>query len=249
MSASFSAILPPPQTIDTLDNWGDLDSLLWSLDGDIWTWCGIYGFTAEQTGKSSQTVKTARIRTQAVTASAKASGSFKGESILDLSGSTDAVAGEDIIGGVARAIPVSPASASSSQTFTIRRVRPGSGETEAFSDAEFEPFRVRMDVPGEWLAAGVSGSETELWRVLQSFIGSASATSDQSIYPEYKGWTWGGERRPEEGDWSLQERRTDDWSRLRGASVTWDRKEALTGRWVDICGPHNKQWKGVVQWQ
>ena len=32
MSSSFYALSPPPQTLESTGEWGDIDSLLWSLD-------------------------------------------------------------------------------------------------------------------------------------------------------------------------------------------------------------------------
>lgn len=45
MSAEFYTILLPPQTLETLDNWGSLDDLPLSLDSSAWDTAGIYGLT------------------------------------------------------------------------------------------------------------------------------------------------------------------------------------------------------------
>jgi hypothetical protein len=55
MSATISALYPPPQSIDSLDEWGSLDGLLWSLDSAVWTTCGVYGLTADEAAQIRET--------------------------------------------------------------------------------------------------------------------------------------------------------------------------------------------------
>lgn len=97
--SEFFTILPPPQSIDTLDAWGGLDSLSWSLDSAVWTQAGLYGLVASEGGTSGEELRGAqRIRTLNMAGTATAGGSFEGEkaaAILDLEGKAEGRSGGD----------------------------------------------------------------------------------------------------------------------------------------------------------
>ena len=52
MSAFFD-ILPPPQSLETLDEWGALDSLPASLDSELWQNAGLYGLRIAESAHAS----------------------------------------------------------------------------------------------------------------------------------------------------------------------------------------------------
>lgn len=54
MPSSFHAIFPPPQTLESTGEWGDLDSLLWSLDDPRWLTIGVYGIRGGETARTIQ---------------------------------------------------------------------------------------------------------------------------------------------------------------------------------------------------
>ena len=55
--AQFFSIAAPPQSLESLDNWGNVDSLPASLDSPLWNSAGIYGLSiAEQARASVQFV-------------------------------------------------------------------------------------------------------------------------------------------------------------------------------------------------
>lgn len=60
MSAEFYTILPPPQTLETLDNWGSLDDLPLSLDSPAWESAGIYRLTIADGAKASGALEGSR---------------------------------------------------------------------------------------------------------------------------------------------------------------------------------------------
>ena len=60
MSAEFYTILLPPQTLETLDNWGSLDDLPLSLDSSAWDTAGIYGLTVADGATASGSMEGSR---------------------------------------------------------------------------------------------------------------------------------------------------------------------------------------------
>ena len=60
MSAEFYTILLPPQTLETLDNWGSLDGLPLSLDSSAWATAGIYGLTIADGATASGSMEGSR---------------------------------------------------------------------------------------------------------------------------------------------------------------------------------------------
>ena len=83
MSATISALYPPPQSIDSLDQWDSLDSLLWPLDNAVWTTCGVYGLTVSEDAQSADAMDGASIVYGAATGTAASSGACEGEVIHD----------------------------------------------------------------------------------------------------------------------------------------------------------------------
>ena len=53
MSSSFYALSPPPQTLESTGEWGDIDSLLWSLDDPRWLTIGVYGIRGTEAARTT----------------------------------------------------------------------------------------------------------------------------------------------------------------------------------------------------
>ena len=185
--ATCTEILPPPQSVDTLDAWGSLDELPWSLDSGLWLAAGVYGIVAEASGQAGgELAAWNRIRAVSLTHGAATEEEAEGHVVRSLVLSGTAGMGGDQIGGVVRAIPVGPLVAKSGEAFELHRVR-----TEAFSEhtrsgEELGPYRVRT---GSSEAAAQSGEHFVPCRIL-TLHASGMARSGQGIFPEYKGWGW-----------------------------------------------------------
>ena len=51
--AEFFPLSPPPQSLETLDSWGALDSLPATLDSPLWQSAGLYGLRIEGGGRAA----------------------------------------------------------------------------------------------------------------------------------------------------------------------------------------------------
>jgi len=63
--SSITAIYPPPQTIDTLPAWGDIDHLPYSLDSAIWLTAGVYGLNLSEDAEAEESASGAYIEISA----------------------------------------------------------------------------------------------------------------------------------------------------------------------------------------
>jgi hypothetical protein len=80
MSADLFVLVPPPQTIETLDVWGPLDRLPYSLDSVVWETAGVYGLKVSVQIASGGDVRGGkRIRTLAANGSITVGGDAYGE--------------------------------------------------------------------------------------------------------------------------------------------------------------------------
>ena len=176
MSAEFYTILPPPQTLETLDNWGSLDDLPLSLDSPAWETAGIYGLTIADGAKASGSLEGSRqtaiplspaqaqsgaalagalrIRTDSLAGSAKAGGSVSFQRIRSGSLVLGAVVSEDCFPlRIRQASMVGEVAATASALWI--RVRLGAGAAHASGFARVaEWLRTRTDSVA---AEGVTG--------------------------------------------------------------------------------------------
>ena len=222
---TYQTILPPPQSIDSLDAWGDLDSLPWPLDSGVWLRVGVYGILATEKAKSAGSLKKwTRIRTSDLLQGVAAGGEAEGNIIRDLVIS-DAVRMEgDQIGGVARAIPIAPIHGQSGEVFTPYRVKSDIEQSHAQTSETFTPYRVRTDCPA---SLAQSSERIIIYRLLTLFA-SGSGTSGEYLLPEYKGWSWDDMPKPDATLWHTLETGQNDWNQIVGG---------------------NSRWRGVVEWQ
>ena len=63
--SSITAIYPPPQTIDTLPAWGDIDHLPYSLDSAIWLTAGVYGLNLSEDAEAEESASGAYVEISA----------------------------------------------------------------------------------------------------------------------------------------------------------------------------------------
>lgn len=91
--ARFFDIAAPPQSLEGLVPWGDLDSLPHSLDSAVWSRAGIYGFEGAVSGQSSQRLEARRISQAVGRFAALASGALRGNGLCELNLSGQARSG------------------------------------------------------------------------------------------------------------------------------------------------------------
>lgn len=223
--ATYQTILPPPQSVDSLDAWGELDALPWSLDSGVWLYAGVYGILATEKAKSAGSLKKwTRIRTSDLLQGVAAGGEAEGNIIRDLVISDSAHMDGDQIGGVARAIPIAPIHGQSGEVFTPYRVRSDIEQSHAQSAEMFTPYRVRTDCPS---SLEQSSESIIIYRILTLFA-SGSGASGESLLPEYKGWAWDDMPKPDATSWNALETCQNDWNQIGGGKSSW---------------------RGVVEWQ
>lgn len=224
MPGAFSPIFPPPQSIDSLDSWGSLDDLPFSLDSFLWTTAGLYGLTVSDAAQVRPHVNGQRTRTSTIAGMAVSGDSADGQAVLELMGTGEATTGESVIGGVTVAIGVDPSRASSGQTLVILRIRPGlMDDAAARSNEGLDLYRVRTHVPESLI---VSGGDADVSRTILLY-GGGDVISADDVLPEYKGWAWTREAQMEQG-----------WSPILGTEQDWRQ----------IPGSTNK-WRSIVEWQ
>lgn len=223
--ATYHTILPPPQSVDSLDAWGELDALPWSLDSGVWLSAGVYGIHAAESAESAESLKKwTRIRTSDLLQGVAAGGEADGNIIRDLVISDSAHMDGDQVGGVARAIPIAPIHGQSGEVFTPYRVRIDVEQSHAQSAESFTPYRVRTDCPA---SLAQSSERIIIYRLLTLFA-SGSGTSGESLFPEYKGWAWDDIPKSDATPWNALETDQNDWNQIPGGK---------------------SRWRGVVEWQ
>ena len=223
--ATYQTILPPPQSVDSLDAWGGLDTLPWSLDSGVWLSAGVYGILASETAKSADSLKKwTRIRTSDLLQGVAAGGEAEGNIIRDLVISDSAHMDGDQVGGVARAIPIAPIHGQSGESFTPYRIRDDVAQSHIQTGSTFTPYRVRTDCP----ASLAQSSESIIIYRLLTLFASGSGTSGESLLPEYKGWAWDDMPKPDATSWNALDTGQNDWNQIPGGKA---------------------RWRGVVEWQ
>ena len=223
--ATYQTLLPPPQSVDSLDAWGGLDSLPWSLDSGVWLRAGVYGILATESAQSSDSLeKWTRIRTSDLLQGVAAGGEAEGNIIRDLVISDAAHMDGDQVGGVARAIPIAPTHGQSSESFTPYRVRSDIDQSHAQTSETFTPYRVRTDCPA---SLAQSSERIIIYRLLTLFA-AGSGVSGEYLLPEYKGWAWDELHSPDTPVWNALETGQNDWNQIVGGK---------------------SRWRGVVEWQ
>lgn len=201
MSAEFYTILPPPQTLETLDNWGSLDDLPLSLDSQAWETAGIYGLTIAGGAKASGSLEGSRqtaiplspaqaqsgaalagalrIRTDTLAGSAKAGGGATFQRIRSASLVLGAVVSEDcLLLRIRQASMAGEVAATASASWL--RVRGGAGAAQASGFARVaEWLRTRTDSVA---AGGVAGGAAAGYLIRSLQATGAAHTAQASAF-------------------------------------------------------------------
>ena len=218
MSATISALYPPPQSIDSLDEWGSLDSLPWSLDSAVWTTCGVYGLTSTEAAAGAGSARGGIIMHGVLTGAASSSGLCDGDAVKDagkLDGS--AAASASLAGNrIRRGIMVGDAEASQSILGGCVVNGDQDGFAEAFGSLWAE--RIMYAVALGYAEASASYAYA---LTMDNFLAVDAAQSGDSIFPEYKGWAW---RKDAQGGstWTPEAVPGADWAQLTGGVAAWD---------------------------
>lgn len=195
--AVFTDILPPPQTLENLDNWGNLDSLSWSLDSSIWDVAGIYGLVVSESAYCDDTIKYSLTRGLTLSDTVHASSSMEGNLIAEIAGTCESTSEGDLllgrelhVGGEATSfasssdifLRISPLMVSepavSGGTASVFRVR-NAGIHDAFSTSSVKSvFRRVRD--GSCGSSAYSNESSALLR-LRTFLGAAFAQSSATM--------------------------------------------------------------------
>lgn len=244
MPSSFHAIFPPPQTLESTGEWGDLDSLLWSLDDPRWLTIGVYGIRGGETARTIQgaTVsKRIRLFFGAARAATNGLGFIsatvfpRGETRATSSGHALLVRGISIYG---------KDSAASEEEATSCRVRPVSGSAYAQATETEGPRRVRLLVAPAYAVSGESG--LRLLRI-RCACGESSAHTLEVAMPSIKGHNWNDEVQGMR-DWERLPDTVQTWeTQGRGAAI-WNAVDDGAADWAPISEAHKTNWRGIVQW-
>lgn len=239
MSATISALYPPPQSIDSLDQWGSLDGLLWSLDDAVWTTCGVYGLTVGEDAQSADAMDGASVVYGAATGTATASGACEGDVIHDAG---------TMLG-----------SAAATQSLVGNRVRTAGLDGSAEGDGSIlGGCVVNGDQLGFAVGSGTLAAERIIYgaadgdaassgmfayALTMEFAGSGTATADAVILPEYKGWGWEQEQQGSEtwtalntssAPWTVLPQGTAPWTQIQENPVNWQRQQASAQPWTSV---------------
>ena len=145
MPGAFSPILPPPQSIDSLDSWGSLDDLPFSLDSSLWTTAGLYGLTVSDAVTIGQQADGQRTRTSVLAGLSVADGQAAGQAVLELRGEDAASGGGEAAASIAAWILLDAVSSTAGESLTLERVRPLLVDASVSSHAGADFQRIRSD--------------------------------------------------------------------------------------------------------
>lgn len=145
MAAEFHNILLPPQTLDSLDAWGSLDSLPLSLDSPAWEAAGIYRLTIRDSAKSGGSLRGVKVTpAKLATGTAKGQEKFSAKRSRKGGGSSAAKSGNSFKAVRSRKC-VCGEKATSGNRLTSRRSRLGGASTTATTTQTYgSSVRVRV---------------------------------------------------------------------------------------------------------
>lgn len=145
MPGAFSPIFPPPQSIDSLDSWGSLDDLPFSLDSSLWTTAGLYGLTVSDAVTIGQQADGQRTRTSVLAGLSVADGQAAGQTVLELRGEDVASAGGHAAASITAWILLDAVASTAGESLTLERVRPLLVDASVSSHAGADFQRIRSD--------------------------------------------------------------------------------------------------------
>lgn len=145
MPGAFSPIFPPPQSIDSLDSWGSLDGLPFSLDSSLWTTAGLYGLTVSDAVTIGQQADGQRTRTSVLAGLSVADGQAAGQAVLELRGEDAASGAGHAAAGITAWILLDAVASTAGESLTLERVRPLLVDASVSSHAGTDFQRIRSD--------------------------------------------------------------------------------------------------------
>ena len=258
MSAEFFDILKPPQTLDTLDAWGGLDSLPYSLDSSMWERVGVYGLLASEGGRSGEALSgDSVIRGLALSGKALSGGAMLGVKVTYLDGSAKAESSEGGTVSVVRGVG-GRASAESGGSLTYLAIRALFDTEPATSGGSMLGVKVSY-LSGEGLAetggelaanflrslevvaAAEAGGKGMLDRVLLVALGGQARSSESASFT-FKGWNWNSEKPSTEPEWTPEMEEPGFWTQKGQGVSVWAAQSVATKDWKRRQG-------GAAQWQ
>ena len=143
MPGAFSPIFPPPQSIDSLDSWGSLDGLPFSLDSSLWTTAGLYGLTVSDAVTIGQQADGQRTRTSVLAGLSVADGQAAGQAVLELRGEDAASGGGEAAASITAWILLDAVASTAGESLTLEKVRPLLVDASVSSHAGADFQRIR----------------------------------------------------------------------------------------------------------
>ncbi|HIU18278.1 MAG TPA: hypothetical protein IAB01_07500 [Candidatus Avidesulfovibrio excrementigallinarum] len=189
MAATFTPVLSPPQTLETLDVWsgsdaggidaGGIDALPWSLDSAVWNTAGVYGLAITEKATGGGTLDGRRLRPLALPGTAALSGRLTGAVARLQAGAGAALAGGSLDPLRVRLQPGSGAALAGAASTLLRgRLVTGTGAGGANGRAVFVRLRHAT------LSAAAAGLPADaVWQCLRALSGRADATAAESVEP------------------------------------------------------------------
>lgn len=180
MSASFTAIKAPPQTLERLDTWGTLDDLPWSLDNEVWTTAGEYTLTALEQGRSGGSASFVRKKNIALTGAATCSERIVLEGVALLAGIGRGLSGELFEGEIFRPVyDTLSGSCSGAGKISALRIRNDTASASGVGGELVAVLRIR----GEAFAGdGISGEGISQVRARLLEMNGAAHGSQSEIF-------------------------------------------------------------------
>ena len=217
MSATISALYPPPQSIDSLDEWGSLDGLLWSLDSAVWTKCGVYGLTVTEAAASAGAARGGIIMRGVLTGAASSSGLCDGDAVKDAGKLDGSAAASASLAGNRIRRGIMGGDADTAQSILGGCVVNGDQEGSADTSGSLQALRI---IAAEALGYAEASASYAYALTMDDFYAVDAAQSEDSIFPEYKGWTW---RKDAQGGstWTPEAVTGTDWAQLTGGAAAW----------------------------
>lgn len=233
----FFTILPPPQSVDTLDAWGSLDSLPYSLDSALWQTVGVYGLVASEGGKSGEALRgTSVTRGLACYGSATSAGAMQGAKVAYLAGEGTAKSGGALSATILRGVGGRGEAHSAGELafIAIRALFDTEPATSGgdmlgvkvtylsgFGDAVSGGVATSNFIRGlEAVAAARAGGIATVGRVL-IVAGDGQSSSGEEAIVSFKGWDWSGEKAPPASVWEQEATEPSPWIQKQRNAAEW----------------------------
>jgi hypothetical protein len=254
----FFTILPPPQSVDTLDAWGSLDTLPYSLDSALWQTVGVYGLVVSEGGKSGGALRGASVtRGLACHGKATSTGAMQGAKVAYLAGEGAAKSGGELEATVIRGVGGRGEARSSGALAFIAiralfdtepatsggdmlgvKVSYLSGDGHTATHGEMSANFIRSLVAG---TAAKSGGVANVGRVLV-VAGAGQAFSGEEAVVSFKGWDWNEKEKPSAPVWGQEMAEPKHWAHTEENAAEWAAQSVPAGGWTQKHG-------GMATWQ